>query len=72
MSIGCPSDGTLAFEPSGARTTFTLGQCAFTKGWKMTGTGSYNAEKDRFVLEVTVGGVRYKYVRQGEDARVTR
>src|SRR5258706_6483858 len=70
-SIGYLSgSGTLAFEPGDARTIFTLDQCAFTQGWKMTGTGSYNADLDRFVLEVKVGGVKYRYVREGDDARV--
>ncbi len=71
-SIGCPSGGgTLTFEAGDVSTIFNLDQCAFTQGWKMTGTGSYNADLDRFVLEVRVGGVRYRYVREGDDARVT-
>jgi pimeloyl-ACP methyl ester carboxylesterase len=71
-SVGCPSGGgTLTFEPDGANTIFALDQCAFSRGWKMTGSGSYNADRDRFVLEVTVGGVEYRYVREGERARVT-
>jgi pimeloyl-ACP methyl ester carboxylesterase len=71
-SVGCPSGGgTLTFEPDGANTIFALDQCAFSRGWKMTGAGSYNPDRDRFVLEVMVGGVEYRYVREGERARVT-
>jgi len=44
-SIGCPSGGgTLTFEAGDVSTIFNLDQCAFTQGWKMTGTGSYNAD----------------------------
>jgi pimeloyl-ACP methyl ester carboxylesterase len=71
-SVGCPQGGgRLAFEPSGGLTAFTLDRCAFSRGWAMTGTGRYNAQKDRFVLDVTVGGVAYRYVREGADAKVT-
>jgi pimeloyl-ACP methyl ester carboxylesterase len=68
---GCPYSGALTFEPDGANTIFTLDQCAFSRGWKMTGSGSYNPNRDRFVLEVTVGGIEYRYVREGERVRVT-
>jgi pimeloyl-ACP methyl ester carboxylesterase len=70
-SIGCPSGGgTLTFEADDVSTIFTIDQCAFTQGWKMTGTGSYDADLDRFVLEVKVNGVKYTYVREGDDAQV--
>jgi hypothetical protein len=70
-SVGCPFGDTLTFEPDGANTIFSLDQCAFSRGWKMTGSGSYNPNRDRFVLEVTVGGIEYRYVREGERARLT-
>ena len=53
-------------------TRFTLNGCAFTKGFRMNGT--YNADKDRFVLEVEVSGYKQgtlKYVRVGEKSTVT-
>ncbi len=74
-SAGCPyGGGTLAFEPDadGLLTIFTLDKCAFSRGWKMTGTGSYDWENDRFVLEVRVDGVDYRYVREGDQSRVRK
>jgi hypothetical protein len=40
----------------------------------MTGTGSYNADTDRFVLEVSTTGrwkCNLKYVRSGERINIT-
>lgn len=71
-SVGCPSGGgAFKFEADGASYNFTLHNCAFSRGWTMTGTGSYNPDKDRFVLEVTAKGVAYKYVRDGDKYKVT-
>jgi pimeloyl-ACP methyl ester carboxylesterase len=70
--VGCPySGGTITFEPDGNRYAFTLHNCAFSRGWKMTGEGFYNPNTDRFVLDVTVNGVEYKYVRDGDKTKVT-
>jgi hypothetical protein len=38
----------------------------------MTGSGSYDWENDRFVLDVRVDGVEYRYVRVGEETRVRK
>jgi hypothetical protein len=40
----------------------------------MTGTGSYNPNNDRFVIDVTVSGnqrCELRYVRTGDRTRVT-
>ena len=53
-------------SPNGARFTFT--RCGFTKGVIMTGRGSYDYGRDRFVLDVTLSGRfdgHYRYVRAG-------
>jgi pimeloyl-ACP methyl ester carboxylesterase len=73
-SVGCPRGDTLAFEAGKKNTRFTLNGCAFTRGFRMSGTGTYNADKDRFVLEVDVSGYKQgslKYVRVGEKITVT-
>lgn len=71
-SVGCPLGGTLSFTVGqSADADFALKQCAFAKGWAMTGTGSYDSGKDKTVLNVKVNGTDYKYVRQGDNAKVT-
>jgi pimeloyl-ACP methyl ester carboxylesterase len=73
-SVGCPHGDTIAFEAGKKNTRFTLNGCAFTQGFRMTGTGTYNADRDRFVLEVDVSGYKQgslKYVRVGEKITVT-
>jgi TAP-like protein len=73
-SVGCPRGDTISFEAGKKNTRFTLNGCAFTKGFRMSGTGTYNANKDRFVLDVDVSGYKQgslKYVRVGEKITVT-
>jgi len=75
-SAGCTYGGVLGFEynASGSRSLLTLDDCAFTRNFVMTGTGSYNVNTDRFVLEVSTSGrwqCDLKYVRTGERIRVT-
>ena len=74
--VGCTYGGTLNFASNnaGTRYNFTLNKCAFTKNFIMTGTGFYNLNNDRFVLEVKTTG-RWKcdlrYVRAGERINIT-
>jgi pimeloyl-ACP methyl ester carboxylesterase len=73
-SAGCPIGGALHFELDGAKYTFALNACTFTRQFVMTGSGSYNPARDRFVLDVTVTGrwqCELKYVRTGDQVRVT-
>jgi pimeloyl-ACP methyl ester carboxylesterase len=75
-SAGCTYGGVLSFEYNwaGTRSLFTLQNCAFTRNFVMTGTGSYNFDTDRFVLEVRTEGrwkCDLKYVRNGDRVRVT-
>ena len=63
---GCSVNGTLHFEPNNAKYAFNLNACAFTKDFTMTGTGSYDSDKDRFALTVATTGrwrCDLKYVR---------
>jgi pimeloyl-ACP methyl ester carboxylesterase len=56
-SVGCPFGGVLAFEPSDEGERLTLTECAFTSGFVMTGTGTYNYDEGVFQLEVNITGV---------------
>ena len=75
-AAGCTYGGTLDFAANnaGARYSFTLNKCAFTTNFIMTGTGYYNINNDRFVLEVKTTGrwkCDLKYVRTGERINIT-
>jgi pimeloyl-ACP methyl ester carboxylesterase len=71
----CPYGGTLTFDYGDIGDVFTLTDCAFSKGFIMTGNGSTNYEEGSFTLEVTVTGLKegtLTYVRDGEGSiRVT-
>lgn len=75
-AVGCTYGGALNFAANnaGTRYNFTLDKCAFTTNFIMTGSGFYNINNDRFVLEVKTTG-RWKcdlqYVRTGENINVT-
>jgi len=75
-STGCTYGGTFDFDinSAGTRYNFGLDRCAFTSNFKMTGTGSYNTENDRFMLDVMTTGrwtCDLRYVRRGERINVT-
>jgi len=75
-AVGCTYGGTLGIDSNfaGTRSLFTLNKCAFTTNFILTGTGSYNADTDRFVLEVSTTGrwkCNLKYVRSGERINIT-
>jgi pimeloyl-ACP methyl ester carboxylesterase len=75
-SVGCTYGGTLGIDSNfaGTRSLFDLNKCAFTTNFIMTGSGSYNADTDRFVLEVSTTGrwkCNLKYVRVGERVNIT-
>jgi pimeloyl-ACP methyl ester carboxylesterase len=74
--VGCTYGGNLAFEANnaGTRSLFELNRCEFTSNFKMTGTGSYNADRDRFVLDLKTTGqwtCNLKYVRTGAKINIT-
>jgi len=75
-AAGCTYGGTFGFAPNnaGTRNNFSIDRCAFTNNFIMTGTGFYNINADRFVLEVKTSGrwqCNLKYVRSGERVNVT-
>jgi len=74
--VGCTYGGVLGFNSNNAGTkyNFTLNKCALTTNFIMTGTGFYNTNNDRFVLEVSITGrwkCNLKYVRTGEKIKIT-
>ncbi|HET9906250.1 MAG TPA: alpha/beta fold hydrolase [Anaerolineales bacterium] len=74
--VGCTYGGTLNFTTNnaGTRYLFNLDKCAFTTNFIMTGSGFYNLNNDRFVLEVKTTGrwkCDLKYVRSGERINIT-
>jgi len=75
-SVGCTNGGTFYFDTnnSGTRYNFEFNRCEFTKNFKMTGTGLYNTELDRFVLDIKVTGrwtCDLEYIRRGEKITVS-
>ena len=75
-SIGCTYGGTLSFNynKAGTKTDFALNKCALINNFILTGTGSYNSNNDRFVLDVATRGrwtCDLKYVRKGDAINLT-
>ena len=74
-AIACPYGGTFAFDSDATGDLYTLTDCAFSKGFTMTGNGSYNYDDGVFTLEVNVSGLKdgtLTYTRDSEGvAHVT-
>lgn len=74
MEVGCTFGGALRFEPRGKRTIFTFNSCTLTRNFRFSGSGSYNADRDRFTMDVTTAGrwaCNLKYTRTGDRTKVT-
>jgi hypothetical protein len=56
-SVGCPYGGTLQIEASETGDSLTLEECAFSQGFMLTGSGSYDYGAGLFTLDVTVSGI---------------
>jgi hypothetical protein len=72
--VGCTVNGTLHFEPNGDKYAFNFNRCAFTNNFTMSGTGSYDSDKDRFTFTVATTGrwrCNLKYVRNADHTKVT-
>jgi len=71
-SVGCPFGGVLSFEAVDAGEAFTLDGCAFSRGFVMTGSGTFNYDEEIFSLEVSVAGDasgQLTYTRLPDDSR---
>jgi pimeloyl-ACP methyl ester carboxylesterase len=67
----CPYGGTLTFDYGDTGDVFTLTDCAFSRGFIMTGSGFTNYEEGSFTLEVEVTGLKdgsLTYIRDGEGS----
>ena len=56
-TAGCTYSGTISFEPAEAGEAYTLNDCAFSKGFAITGSGSLDYETSLFTLQVKVSGL---------------
>jgi pimeloyl-ACP methyl ester carboxylesterase len=55
-STGCPYGGTFHFEVTDVGDSLTLDQCAFIKGFALTGSGGNDYNNSLFTLDVKVSG----------------
>ena len=73
---GCSAGGGwIRFAAPGSVARLTLRRCGLTRGFVLTGTGSWDDDRDRMVLDVTVSGRfagSYRYVRTGSSATIER
>lgn len=68
-AVACPFGGRLAFESVEWGEAFELMDCAFSKGFIMTGKGSFDYEANVFTLDVHLSGLAegaLVYTRDGE------
>ena len=70
-AVACPYGGTFSFDSDDTSDLYTLTDCAFSEGFVMTGSGSYNYDDGSFTLEVGVTGLKegtLTYVRDADWA----
>lgn len=70
---GCGEHGAFFFTPEGNGTQLMLRDCAFSRGFVMNGTGSYDWYADRFTLDVNVTGYQncnLHYSRNGNKVKL--
>jgi hypothetical protein len=70
-AIACPYGGTFAFDSGDTSDLFTFAACAFSSGFAITGSGSYNYDDGSFILEVDVTGLKdgsLTYIRDSEGS----
>lgn len=76
-AIGCDRGGSAAFSPDAKKNHlvhFTLKQCAFSRGFVVTGDGTFDTEQQRWTFTVKVSGNHagtLKYVHDDSGHRVT-
>lgn len=66
-AVGCPEGGTITFEATDSGEAYTLDNCAFIRGFAMTGSGSMDYETGLFSWEVTISGPKTGRVVYGRD-----
>jgi pimeloyl-ACP methyl ester carboxylesterase len=58
VTVACPFGGVFIFGPSDEGEAYTFDKCAYSKGFEVTGTGSYAYETGLFTIEATVSGIK--------------
>ena len=57
-TVACPYGGTFAFDFVDAGESYTFTDCAFSEGFVMTGSGSYDYDSGLLTIEVDVTGIK--------------
>jgi hypothetical protein len=75
-AVGCTYGGTFNFDMdrAGTKYRFEFDRCEFIANFRMTGSGRYNIELDRFVLNIKTTGrwtCDVEYVRRGDRINIT-
>lgn len=58
VTFACPFGGTFTYGPSDAGEAYTFENCAYTKGFVMTGSGSYDYSSSVVKFEAQVSGAK--------------
>jgi pimeloyl-ACP methyl ester carboxylesterase len=58
VTFGCPYGGTFTFGPSDVGESYTFTDCAYTDGFILTGTGSYDYNEGIITYETQVSGAK--------------
>ena len=58
FSFACPFSGSFTVRPSDAEESYSFTDCAFTNGFAITGTGSFDYGSSIFTLETEVSGAK--------------
>jgi pimeloyl-ACP methyl ester carboxylesterase len=55
-SVACPDGGSFTFGPSSAGVSYSFDNCAYLKGFAITGSGSFDTVSGVFTINVQVSG----------------
>jgi hypothetical protein len=55
-SFACPYGGSFTFGPGGSGETYNFSECAFTRGFAITGDGGFDYDASTVTFEAEVSG----------------
>jgi hypothetical protein len=55
-SVACPYGGSMTFGPSEAGEALTFDECTYTRGFTLTGSGTYDYDAGEFSITAEVSG----------------
>ncbi len=58
VAISCPFGGTFTFGPSDAGEAYAFENCAYTQGFILTGSGSYDYDSGIMIFDTQVSGAK--------------